>query len=138
MVAYQAPPSMGFSRQEYWSGLPFPSPADLPNPGIEPRSPALQTLYHLSHLIQKQALLLLPTLTRLRNKGRGEILVPRESRFVNVLFREQLLLLTAQRGWPMSQEPTGPGSSGFISSSQSEGVVRRRRKDSNSTEIQQV
>jgi len=34
--------SMGFSRQEYWSGLPFPSPGDLPNPGIEPRSPALQ------------------------------------------------------------------------------------------------
>ena len=41
-VAYQAPPSMGFSRQEYWSGLPFPSPGDLPNPGIEPRSPKLQ------------------------------------------------------------------------------------------------
>ena len=41
-VAYQAPPSMGFSRQEYWSGLPFPSPGDLPNPGIEPGSPALQ------------------------------------------------------------------------------------------------
>ena len=41
-VAYQAPPSMGFFRQEYWSGLPFPSPGDLPNPGIEPRSPALQ------------------------------------------------------------------------------------------------
>ena len=40
-VAYQAPPSMGFSRQEYWSGLPFPSPGDLPNPGIEPGSPAL-------------------------------------------------------------------------------------------------
>jgi len=34
---------MGFSRQEYWSGLPFPSPGDLPNPGIKPRSPALQT-----------------------------------------------------------------------------------------------
>ena len=33
---------MGFSRQEYWSGLPFPSPGDLPNPGLEPRSPALQ------------------------------------------------------------------------------------------------
>ena len=33
---------MGFSRQEYWSGLPFPSPGDLPNPGIEPRSPELQ------------------------------------------------------------------------------------------------
>ena len=42
-VAYQAPLSMGFSRQEYWSGLPFPSPGDLPNPGIEPGSPALET-----------------------------------------------------------------------------------------------
>ena len=40
-VAYQAPQSMGFSRQEYWSGLPFPSPGHLPDPGIEPRSPAL-------------------------------------------------------------------------------------------------
>ena len=38
----QAPPSMEFSRQEYWSGLPFPSPGDLSNPGIEPRSPELQ------------------------------------------------------------------------------------------------
>ena len=43
-VAHQAPPSMGFSREEYWSGLPFPSPGDLPNPGIEPRSPALQAV----------------------------------------------------------------------------------------------
>ena len=41
-VAYQVSPSMGFSRQGYWSGLPFPSPGDLPGPGIEPRSPALQ------------------------------------------------------------------------------------------------
>ena len=41
-VAHQAPPSMGFSRQEYWSRLPFPSPGDLPNPGIKPGSPALQ------------------------------------------------------------------------------------------------
>ena len=41
-VAYQAPPSMGFSRQECWSGLPFPSPGDLPDPEIEPGSPALQ------------------------------------------------------------------------------------------------
>ena len=41
-VAHQAPPSMGFSRQEYWSGLPFPFPGDLPDPGIEPRSSALQ------------------------------------------------------------------------------------------------
>ena len=42
-VPYQALPSMGFSRQEYWNGLPFPSPGDLPNPEIEPRSPALQS-----------------------------------------------------------------------------------------------
>ena len=41
-VARQAPLSMGFSRQEYWSGLPFPSPSDLPHPGIKPVSPALQ------------------------------------------------------------------------------------------------
>ena len=42
IVAHQAPPSMGFSRQEYWSGLPFLYPGDLPDPGIEPRSPTLQ------------------------------------------------------------------------------------------------
>ena len=42
IVALQAPLSMGFSRQEYWSGLPCPSPEDLPDPGREPRSPALQ------------------------------------------------------------------------------------------------
>ena len=41
-VVYQVSPSMRFSRREYWSGLPFPSPGDLPNPGIEPRSLALQ------------------------------------------------------------------------------------------------
>ena len=41
-VARQTPPSMGFSRQEYWSGLPFPSPGDLPNPGIQPGSPVSQ------------------------------------------------------------------------------------------------
>ena len=40
-VAYQTPPSMEFSRQEYWSGLPFPPPGDLPDLRIEPRSPAL-------------------------------------------------------------------------------------------------
>ena len=49
-VAYHISLSMGFSRQEYWSGLPFSSPEDLPNPGIEPRSPTLKAdAYHLSH-----------------------------------------------------------------------------------------
>ena len=41
-IGHQAPLSMGFPRQEYWSGLPFPPPGDLPNPGIKPGSPALQ------------------------------------------------------------------------------------------------
>ena len=41
-LTYQAPPSSEFSRQKFWSGLPFPSPGDLPNPGIEPGSPTLR------------------------------------------------------------------------------------------------
>ena len=41
-VAHKAPLSVGFSRQEYWRGLPFPMPGDLPNPGIVPKSSALQ------------------------------------------------------------------------------------------------
>ena len=45
-ASHQAPLSMGFSRQEYWSGLPFPSPGDLPNSRIKPTSPAWQVLYH--------------------------------------------------------------------------------------------
>ena len=53
-VAHQAPLSLGFPRQEYWSRLPFPSPGDLPDQGIEPTSPALQTdflpLCHLGSL----------------------------------------------------------------------------------------
>ena len=52
-VAHQAPPSMGFSKQEYWSGLSFPSPGDLPDPGIELRSPALQADALTSEPLQK-------------------------------------------------------------------------------------
>ena len=48
-VALQAPLSMGFPRQEYWSGLPFHSPGDLPDPGMEPRSLALQADSLLSY-----------------------------------------------------------------------------------------
>ena len=51
-VACQAPLSMGFSRQEYWSGLPFPSPEDLPDPGIKPGSPALQANSELRSFIK--------------------------------------------------------------------------------------
>ena len=49
VIAHQTPLSMGFPRQESWSGLPFPFPRDLPNPGIESRSPALQILHQLSY-----------------------------------------------------------------------------------------
>ena len=49
-VAHQAPLSMGFCQQDYWSGFPCPPPADLPNPGIEPRSPTLQADSLLSEL----------------------------------------------------------------------------------------
>ena len=52
-VAHQAPPSMEFSRQEYWSGLPFSSPGDLPDPGIVPGSPALQADALLSEPLGK-------------------------------------------------------------------------------------
>ena len=48
-IACQSPLSMVFFRQEYWNGLPFPSPGNLPNPGIEPGSPALQSLYQLNY-----------------------------------------------------------------------------------------
>ena len=59
-VAHQAPLSMGFSRQEHWSGLPFPSPGDLPNPGIEPRSPALQAGSFPSESSEKPSIMKMP------------------------------------------------------------------------------
>ena len=58
-VACQVPLSMGFSRQEYWSGLPFSSPGDLPDPGIKPGSPSLQEDSLLTKLQGKLLLLLL-------------------------------------------------------------------------------
>ena len=54
-IAFQAPLSLEFSRKEYWSGLPFPSPGDLPNPGIRPRSCALQADSLLSEPPAQQA-----------------------------------------------------------------------------------
>ena len=50
VVAHQAPLSVGFPGQEYWSELPFPSPGDLPNPGIEPSSPALAGRFFTTEL----------------------------------------------------------------------------------------
>ena len=82
-IAHQALLSMGFSRQEYWSGLPFPSPGDLPNPGIEPRSLALQAdaltseppgkPQGLAHVIQNSRLQPNPKL--LKQKRKKEVLV---------------------------------------------------------------
>ena len=64
-VACQAPLSMEFSRQEYWSGLPFPLPGNLPDPWIKPESPALQADALLSELLGKP-LLQTPILTSLK------------------------------------------------------------------------
>ena len=55
-VAYQAPLSIGFSRQEYWSGLPYPAPGDLPDPGIKPvslKSPALPGRFFTAEPLEK-------------------------------------------------------------------------------------
>ena len=56
-VAHQAPLSMGFPRQEYWSGLPFPPPEDLPDPGIKPMSPALAGGFFTTELLGKPSIL---------------------------------------------------------------------------------
>ena len=71
-VAWQAPLSMGFSRPEDWSGLPFPPPGDLPDPGIEPRSPTLQA----DSLRSEQPPGIEPTLPALE----GEVLTARSPR----------------------------------------------------------
>ena len=79
---------MGYPRQEYWSGLPFPSPGDLPDPGIEPRSPALQadalpseppgslTLYVLNYTI---AVYVTPALGAVKHSGTGSEVLEKES-----------------------------------------------------------
>ena len=55
-AAHRGPLSMGFSRQEYWSGLPFPSPGDLPDPGMEPESPALAGMFFTTEPLGKSPL----------------------------------------------------------------------------------
>ena len=60
-TSWQALPSLGFSRQEYWSGLPFPSPGDLPDPGIEPKSPAFQAVALTSEPPGKPGVILKPS-----------------------------------------------------------------------------
>ena len=77
-VAYQAPPSMGFSRQEYWSGLPFPSPGHLPHPGIETVSPADALLSEPPGKSKKRVFLT-------RQKGPTPIVV------VKILFNELVI-----------------------------------------------
>ena len=84
---HQASPSMEFSRQEYWSGLPFPSPEDLPDPGIKPRSPALQADALPPELLQK-----IKTVPRV-------CCSPHCGIFVCVL-HEKLLFLTREQGGP--------------------------------------
>ena len=83
---------MGFSRQEYWSGLPFPSPGHLPNPGIEPRSPALQA----------DSLLTEPP-------GRPEVPVPNPSCVFSLLIRESPAQVHSSRMPFVFPKTTFPG-----------------------------
>ena len=80
-IAHQPPPSMGFSRQEYWSGLLFPSPGDLPDPGIEPGSPTLQA-DSLAWTIKS-----LPTMweTRVRSLGQEDPLEKEMAPYSSIL-----------------------------------------------------
>ena len=75
-VSHQAPLSMGFSRQEYWSGLPVPAPGDLPYPGIDPRSPVAptwaDTLFPTAPPGKTQALLILSRLILVYDVGVDE------------------------------------------------------------------
>ena len=89
-VAFQAPLSMEFSKQEYWSGLPFPSPGNLLNPGIEPRSPALQaySLPSLSYQGSPQIRVTMInnlTITKVAKKEEGSIYLRKMGKGENTL-----------------------------------------------------
>ena len=75
-VGHQAPASMGFPRQEYWSGLPFPSPGELPDPGIKPGSPTLQADALTSELPGKSYMKLLSPQKRVFLKYEAIIIQP--------------------------------------------------------------
>ena len=96
--ARQAPLSTGILQQEYWSGLPCPTPVDLPNPGIKPRSPALQQIvYHLSHQGNPLLLLDMYILWFIEGKDVGRSLVGR--RFPNCLNGFRRLLIQTGTAW---------------------------------------
>ena len=96
-VARQAPLSIGFSRQEYWSGLPFPSPGDLPDPGIEPRSPALQAnSLPLSHLGSPRAVAGWFTTMFCRNSAAAGL---PSMRVLNFIFKNIFNYLRLEQAW---------------------------------------
>ena len=81
-VASQAPLSMGFPRQKYWSGLPFPSPGDLPNPGIKPVSTALAGRFFTTELPRKPGNSIIKLLKLEKAKKQVLLWASRQSRFV--------------------------------------------------------
>ena len=89
-VANGAPPSMGFSRQEYWSGLPFPSPGDLPDPGIEPGSPALQ-----ADALPSEP----PGKSYVESIGECKAKRSCKTAFVNIINLRSIVKLMIQRNW---------------------------------------
>ena len=104
-VAYQAPPAMRFSRQEYWSGLPFPSPGDLPNPEIEARSPAVEAEALTSASLVAQRLKCLPAMrdTWVRSLG-GEDPLEKEMATHSSILAWRI---------PWTEEPGGLQSTGW-------------------------
>ena len=117
-VAYQASPSMGSSRQEYWSGLPFPSPGDLPDPGIAPGSPALEA----------DALTSVIKLTKLQGTevtGLHPFVSPREVLPERSALLPCLSAVMTTKGPPLSIFPVLRGSQDLQFSS---GHIRKKRK----------
>ena len=98
-VAHQAPLSIGFSRQEYWSGLPCPPPGDIPNPGIEPRSPTLQAESLLSETPGKP-----------KNTTVGSLSLLQEI----FLTEESNPLLLCLLHWPADSLPLAPPAMGSL------------------------
>ena len=97
-AAYQAPPSLGFSRQEYWSGLPFPSPGYLPDPRIEPGSPKLEADALTSEPPRKP-----PWLTA-SSKRESSVWKPLEFNLTNILNEGESGLTLISAMWDHNRE----------------------------------
>ena len=131
-VAYQAPQSMEFSRQEYWSGWPFPSPGDLPDPGIKPGSPALEADARGDRRIKRHVQIFLPV----ENSADKLPARPSPGRY-----RSQWACAKVQRGGAMwvalrsAREKRGLTISAFIRLNKEKGKKLKKKIESSSIAI---